>query len=87
MFEYMSAGIPVISSNFPLWREIVEGNGCGICVDPKDPKEIAEAIDWIIEHPEDAEEMGRMGRKAVNEKYNWEKEEKKLIEAYSSMFG
>jgi len=87
MFEYMSAGIPVISSNFSLWREIVEGNGCGICVDPKDHKEIAEAIDWIIEHPEDAEKMGRMGRKAVNEKYNWEKEKKKLIEAYSSMFG
>jgi glycosyltransferase involved in cell wall biosynthesis len=34
MFEYMSAGLPIITSNFPVWREIVEGNECGLCVDP-----------------------------------------------------
>ena len=37
MFEYMSAGLPLITSNFPFWREIVEKNNCGICVDPMNP--------------------------------------------------
>ena len=71
MYEYMAAGIPVIASNFSLWREIVEGAKCGICVDPLNPKEIAKAIQFIIEHPAEAEQMGKNGRRAVKERYNW----------------
>lgn len=82
MFEYMSAGIPVIASHFPLWREIIEGNTCGLCVDPTNPKAIADAIIHILSHDEEAKRMGENGRKAVEEKYNWETEEKKLVEFY-----
>jgi glycosyltransferase involved in cell wall biosynthesis len=82
LFEYMSAGLPVIASNFPLWKEIVEGNQCGICVNPCDPKEIANAIDFFVLNPAKAKEMGENGRKAVLEKYNWQNEEKKLFEIY-----
>jgi len=85
LFEYMAAGLPVIASNFPLWKEIVEGNRCGICVNPLDPKEIASAIKYLIKHPEEALEMGKNGRKAVEEKYNWENESKKLIELYKDL--
>lgn len=84
MFEYMSAGVPVIASNFPLWREIVEGNACGICVDPLDPAAIARAIDYLVQHPQDAERMGRNGQRAVVEKYNWTNEEAKLLQLYAS---
>lgn len=86
MFEYMSAGLPVIASNFPLWREIVEGNECGICVDPLDPQAIADAIDYLVEHPEIARRMGENGRKAVRERYNWSMEERKLIALYERLF-
>jgi glycosyltransferase involved in cell wall biosynthesis len=85
MFEYMAAGLPVIASNFPLWRRIVEDNNCGICVDPLDSKAIAEAISYLIFHPDEAEKMGQNGRKAVLEKYNWGIEEKKLIELYREL--
>lgn len=85
MFEYMAAGLPVIASNFPLWREIIEGNQCGVCVDPLDPTAIAEAIDYFVKHPEQAEIMGRNGQKAVQEKYNWSIEEQKLLEFYKSL--
>jgi glycosyltransferase involved in cell wall biosynthesis len=85
MFEYMSAGIPVIASNFPLWREIVEGNSCGICVDPLDPQAIARAIDHLITHPQEAESMGRNGQRAVFDKYNWANEEAKLLSFYATL--
>lgn len=85
MFEYMSAGLPVIASNFPLWREIVEGNECGICVDPLDPLAIAAAIDTIAGNPELARHMGEKGRRAVEQRYNWAVEEKKLLDLYDRL--
>lgn len=87
MFEYMSAGLPVIGSHFTLWKQIIEGNQCGLCVDPLDPKAIARAIDYILTHPEEAEEMGRNGQKAITEKYNWSIEEGKLLTFYNSLIG
>jgi hypothetical protein len=85
MFEYMSAGLPLIGSHFPLWREIIEGNSCGLCVDPLDAGAIAQAIRWILDHPEEAARMADNGRKAVREKYNWETEGAKLLSVYKEL--
>jgi len=85
MFEYMGAGIPVIASDFPLWKNIIEGNDCGICVDPMKPDEIANAITFFQKNPEQAKQMGLKGLKIVKEKYNWEIEKKKLVSIYSKL--
>jgi len=85
LFEYMAAGLPVIASNFPLWQEIVEGNNCGLTIDPLNPREIAGAVEYLIEHPDEAKRMGENGRKAVLEKYNWENESKKLLLSYHGL--
>lgn len=87
MFEYMSAGVPVVGSHFTLWKQIIEGNQCGLCVDPLDPKAIADAIDYLVTHPGEAEQMGLSGQKAVHEKYNWGIEEQKLLDFYKSLIG
>ncbi len=85
MFEYMSAGIPVVASDFDLWRTIVEESQCGLCVDPMDPVAIASALDYLVSHRDKAEEMGRNGRQAVLSRYNWAREEAKLIEFYDQL--
>ncbi len=82
MFEYMAAGIPVIASNFPLWDDIIVGNKCGIIVNPKDPKAIAEKIKFLFDNPDEAKVMGKRGRRAIETKYNWTIEEKKLLKLY-----
>lgn len=86
MFEYMSAGIPVVASDFPLWREIVLGNRCGLCVNPMDPVAIANAIDYLVQHPKEARQMGENGRRVVLERYNWSVEETKLFAFYKNSF-
>lgn len=85
MFEYMAAGIPVIASRFPLWRNIVERHGCGVCVDPGDPAAIAAAIDHLVLHPALAARMGDNGRRAVEQQYNWTRESKKLTAFYDTL--
>jgi len=85
MFEYMSAGLPIITSNFPLWAEMIKESGCGICVDPLNPEEIARAIEYISSHPKEADNMGQNGKKAVLEKYNWSVEEVKLFNVYDRL--
>lgn len=85
MFEYMSAGIAVIASDFPLWREIIEGNDCGLCVNPLDPQAIAAAIDTLAQDPERARKMGQNGQCAMQKHYNWGIEERKLLQLYRTI--
>ena len=65
MFEYMSAGIPVIASAFPIWKRIIDKYRCGICVNPDNFSEIANAINYLIENPIKANNMGINGKKQL----------------------
>ncbi len=81
-FEYMAAGLPILSSNFPVWKKIVEENRCGFCVNPDEQESIASIIEYLLQNHDEAASMGENGRKAVNERYNWNIEEKKLLDLY-----
>lgn len=87
LFEYMAAGIPVVASDFPLWRDIVQDASCGLLVDPASPDEIANAIQKIIANPERAGRWGMNGRRAFEVKYNWEREGRRLLDYYSRILG
>jgi glycosyltransferase involved in cell wall biosynthesis len=84
-FEYMRYGIPIIASNFPVWKKLIEESECGICVNPSDYKEISQVFEYIINNPAKAKKMGENGKKLIREKYNWEEESKKLIKIYGDL--
>ena len=85
MFEYMSAGLPVIASDFPLWRGIVQRHACGLCVDPSDPAAIAQAIREVLDDPAAAAAMGQAGREAVHAHYHWPRAEADLLALYREL--
>jgi len=84
-FEYMSAGLPVISTDFDAWRNVIEENKCGFCISPDDPEGIANAVSLLRTQRTIALSMGMNGRESVARKYNWPSEARKLIQLYRSL--
>ena len=82
LFLYMRAGLPVVASDLPGLREIVKETNCGILVDPRDVRQIADAIIRLLKDPEYARRLGKNGIRAIMSKYNWCEEERKMITAY-----
>ncbi|MBE6963513.1 MAG: glycosyltransferase family 4 protein [Ruminococcaceae bacterium] len=85
IYEYMQCGMPVVMSDFPYAKAKNEQYHFGICVDPENETEIAEAIQYLLDHPEEARRMGENGRRAVEEAFNWSVEEKKLLALYEDI--
>ncbi len=84
-YEYMGMGLPLIISDFPYNRAFLEKYPVGLLVDPENEKDIAEKIEYLFSHSEEAEEMGRLGREIFLKNYNWAVAEKELLEIYKKI--
>jgi len=85
VFEYMVAGLPVIASNLPLFKDVIESSNCGICLDSLDPESISSSINYFFKNPEIATAMGKNGSNAIQAQYNWSREESKLLSFYARL--
>lgn len=85
IFEEMLAGIPVICTDFVLWKNLIEKHQCGICVNADNIEEIEKAIKWLVQHSEEARQMGKNGKEAVLNYYNWNTQEVKLYKIYKDL--
>lgn len=85
MFEYMAAGMPVIVSDFPLWRSIVEKFDCGLLVDETSSREIAAAVRRYEDEPDLLELHGNNSRRAAVDFLNWTAEERALVDMYDTL--
>jgi len=84
IYEYMQAGLAIIGSNFPLWEEFIKGNKIGITVNPYDPSQIKEAMEFFITNPIELDQMEK-NAKLLSREFSWGKESEKLIELYKEL--
>lgn len=81
LYEYIHAGLPVVSSDFPALKEVVEGYGLGCTFDPEEPESIAAAINRVLADDQRYDTMRKNALEAAKI-FNWETEAKKLLEIY-----
>lgn len=84
LFDYISAGIPVIAGDLPEVSKIVKENNCGIIIPRVTPEEIAKAIRKLQENPGLLPEL-KTNAAIASESINWENESVKVTEFYSSV--
>ena len=85
LFQYMAAGLPVVASDFPQVREVVEGSRCGVVADTTSPQSIATAIETVLADLDEARAMGRRGRRAVADRYHWGVSAERLRGVYAAL--
>lgn len=86
IFEYMAAGLPIICTDFKVWtRCIIEKYNCGITVKPGDYQGLKNALKFLMTHKDLAYQMGQNGQMAFKKEFNWEEEEKILLDIYKNI--
>ena len=85
LYEYMMAGVPVVSSDFPELKRVLTEVDSGITVDPESPEEISEAVQKLAADPEMRKRMRNNGRAAALDRYNWEPQSKRLCNLYRKL--
>ncbi|MDO4988186.1 MAG: glycosyltransferase [Synergistes sp.] len=85
VYEYMSMGMPSIVSKYPYSDKINSQYHFGITVKSGDVEELTLAIRHLLDHPQEARQMGENGRRAVQKEFNWGIEEKKLLRLYETL--
>lgn len=84
-FEYMAAGIPILCSEFTVWKKIIEETELGLTTDPDDGDAIAKNIIYLYNNKDKAKQMGIYGKEKVVSEFNWEKEADKLEQLYKDI--
>jgi len=85
VFEYMEAGLPLICTDYVLWRDIIDRWECGVYVQPGSTEELRAAIEYVVSDRDRAYRMGQNGRRAVLEEFNWTTEERKYLDVFESI--
>jgi starch synthase len=84
LLEGMACGIPTICTDVASMPEIVEDRVSGFVVPPNNPAALGQAVQWLVDHPAEAIEMGRAAHARVLEKFTWPTVVERCLDAYES---
>jgi glycosyltransferase involved in cell wall biosynthesis len=80
LFDYMSVGIPVVTSDSIPSARIISAEGAGVVYESRNVGALAKAI-YSLRDPQKRRDMGRRGRTAIERQYNWARDSLALIRA------
>lgn len=80
LFEYLGAGVPVVVSDFPELRRVVQEHDVGATCDPDDPVDIARAIRAVVGDPGRHAAL-RASAARAGECFTWDRERSRFLEA------
>jgi glycosyltransferase involved in cell wall biosynthesis len=87
IFEYMAAGIPILATDLPENRRIIEQCDCGWLITRWTPRLLAEKIADVLAQPDEMRRRGDNGRRWFEERYNWEVESGRLVSVVENLLG
>jgi phosphatidyl-myo-inositol alpha-mannosyltransferase len=86
LVEAMAAGLPVVASDIPGYREVVRDGVDGLLVPPRDPEALATAIGRLLDQPDEAERFADAGRLRAS-RYSWERIVREVEAIYADVSG
>jgi glycosyltransferase involved in cell wall biosynthesis len=86
LFEYMAAGLPIVTSDLPNQKRIIEESQGGLLARPEEPASFAAAIRRLVEDPVLARRLGASGQRAFRERFSWESQMPALLGFYERVF-
>ncbi len=85
LFDYMAAGVPIVASDLPPMRRILEETRAGVLFTPGDSASLASAVVDLLRDGAMRRRLAQNGRRAAAEKYNWREDEKRFLEIFESV--
>ena len=86
LFQYMACGKPLVVSDCTAQADLIKAENCGLVHLADNPQDLADKIDFLYTHNNEAVVMGENGKKAVVERWNWDLTVGKLLDIYKSGF-
>ena len=85
LMEAAAASRAIVTTNVPGCRDAIIPNKTGLLVPVKDPEKLADALQWLIEHPLERIAMGRAGRQLAEKEFRIEKITKNHLDIYKEL--
>lgn len=85
LFDYAAAGLPMVASDVPPMRRVLEETGAGLLARPASPEDLANKIARLARDPFLREELGRRGQHSVRTHYNWLEDGRRFLNAITEV--
>lgn len=85
MFEYMAAGLPILVSDLPANRKLLDKAVAGLYIDPIDISLIQDTLTELLSEPEKLAQMGTEGKRLVTQELSWEREKERYLRLYEEL--